>query len=67
MPSARQRSRSSRRAPAVMAMIGVCRLGAFLRPDGRRRLVAVHLGHLAVHQDGVVVLAGGRRDRLRHR
>ena len=61
MPAARHRSRSSRRAPAVMAMIGVCAAGAFLGPNGRRGLVAVHLRHLAVHQDGVV---GLRRDCL---
>ena len=54
MPSARQRSRSSRRAPAVMAMIGVCRSAPSCAPDRRGRLVAVQLGHLAVHQDRVV-------------
>ena len=57
MPSARQRSRSSRRAPAVSAMIGVWRSCPRCARIARGGLVAVELGHLAVHQDRVVALA----------
>ena len=55
MPAARQRSRSPCIALAVRATIGDVRSGpASRRADRARRLVAVHLRHLAVHQDQVV-------------
>jgi len=57
----------------VLAREGVGRHGydggvlfsAFALADLRGRLVAVHLGHLHVHQDGVVVPEGGLLERLR--
>src|SRR5674536_374897 len=38
--------------------------GTFLGANGGCRLVAIQLRHLAVHQDGVVALSGGRLHRL---
>ena len=55
MPAARQRSRSPARAAAVIAMIGTCWPAGLVRPDQTRRFVPVHLRHLAIHQDCVVL------------
>ena len=52
MPAARQARRSSSKASAVRATIGVVTPRAAQRP-GRRE--AVHAGHAQVHQDQVVV------------
>ena len=64
IPAAMQRSRSPSIAAAVIAMIGVCRAGALDPPDRRGRLVPVHLGHLAVHEDGVIGARSVRVDGL---
>ena len=66
MPAARHCSRSPGIAFAVMAMIGDVPAGRRLAPADRARgLVAVHLRHLAVHQDDVVAAcARTRLDRL---
>ena len=63
MPAARQASRSSAIALAVMATIQrpVVRPA---RPDPAGRLEAVELGHLDVHQDQVVASPLERGDRL---
>ena len=65
MPAARQRSRSPCIACAVSATIGVRAAGrASRRADRRRRLEAVHLRHLHVHQHDVEALRRAPLDRL---
>ncbi len=51
MPAARQRSRSPSVPAAVIARMGGRRLAGEQLPDLARRLVAVDVGHVAVHQD----------------
>jgi hypothetical protein len=46
-----------------MAMMGVWRAEPSRCANRRRRLVAVHLGHLAVHEDRVVLTGRGGDDR----
>ena len=53
MPAAAHRCLSSTVACAVMATMGTAG-EALLGADAGRGLVAVHLGHLDVHQDHVV-------------
>ena len=63
MPAARQASRSSPKALAVSAMIGVRGrpLRGFGGADAARRLDAVELGHVHVHQHEIVGRAGVAR------
>ena len=55
MPEAMHFSSSPFIAPAVIAMIGM-RLSPLHTSDGHGRFKAVHLRHLAVHQDGRIAL-----------
>ena len=68
MPEARQRSRSSFIARAVMATIGVCRpVPASRCADQPGRLEAVHVLHVEVHEDEVEPAGLDRGERLRRR
>ena len=64
MPAARHISRSPCIALAVIATMRGRSPGRPARADAARRLEAVHLGHLHVHQHHVVGLALDRLDRL---
>ena len=64
MPAARQRSRSPFIACAVMATIGRRVVAALAAADRGGRRVAVHLRHLAVHEDQRVGAHGEHRERL---
>ena len=63
MPAARQASRSSAKALAVSAMIGVRAVAALGLggADAPRRFQAVDARHVHVHQHQVVGRAGGAR------
>ena len=53
MPAARQRSRSPSTAAAVIAMTGIRRPTSSCARISRVAVVAVHAGHLHVHQHRV--------------
>jgi len=63
MPAARQRALSSGKAFAVTATMGSPANRPAVHDEGGR-FKAVHSGHLAVHQDQVVVLGPNKRERL---
>jgi hypothetical protein len=65
MPAARQRARSSAKALAVMAMIGVS--NGWPGADAPGRLEAVHFRHLHVHQDGRIATCAPPWPRPRRR